>query len=170
MHSFKFKNILPIEQLDLHKNLLWILHATKIPPHIGISADGSYFSLKVSGKDQNLKVENVIALARKKSLAIICIEINHHFSSLDINRVFSNFSVASSNAATCLSPIKKILEFPDAQQLSDLLLYLEEKHTLGKIFGLNLPFDYECLPNYSATEIQQRLIKLENAQRKKSLS
>lgn len=170
MSSFQFENILPMEQLDSSKNLLWIWHATKIPPHIGVSSDGCYFSLKVSGKDVDLNVDKVMALAQSKSIAMICVELKHEFSTKDLNRIFGSYSMAASDAATCLSPIKDLLELPIVRQLSELLQKLEENNTLGGIFGMNLPSDYERIPKYSSAEIQQRLIKLENAQRKTSLS
>lgn len=159
-----------MEQLDASKNLLWIWHATKIPPHIGVSSDGHYFSLKVSGKDVDLNVENIISLVQSKSIAMICVELKHDFSPDDLNRIFDGYSAASSNASTCLSPIKDILKIPIVKQLSELLQKLEENNTLGEIFGMNLPLGYDRIPKYSSVEIQQRLIKLENAQRKTSLS
>lgn len=159
-----------MEQLDASKNLIWIWHATKIPPHIGVSSYGHYFSLKVSGKDVDLNVENIISLAKSKSIAMICVELKHDFYAFDLSRVFDAYYIAASDASTCLSPIKDLLELPDVQQLSELLQKLEENNTLGEIFGMNLPSGYDRIPEYSSLEIQQRLIKLENAQRKTSLS
>ena len=64
--DFEFDFIDPnFENVNHQKTLLWIVHANKIPPHIGISVDGYFFSLKVDNfwyKPQLLFVFCVILL------------------------------------------------------------------------------------------------------------
>ena len=49
--------------------ILWVLHADKIPPHIGLSKNDQFYSLKVSGKDEGLPVRNVLQIIEKKNIA-----------------------------------------------------------------------------------------------------
>ena len=53
MYSFQFDTINSLNNESALNTgcYLCIWHANKIPPHIGILIDGSYFSLKVKGKD-----------------------------------------------------------------------------------------------------------------------
>ena len=55
MYSFEFDNIIhQFDEVILNKGIyLSVVHANKIPPHIGIVVDGKYFSLKANGKDIN---------------------------------------------------------------------------------------------------------------------
>ncbi|NBR15845.1 MAG: hypothetical protein EBU01_14895, partial [Crocinitomicaceae bacterium] len=60
MFDFEFKNIQFVNHLETKTGVyLWILHADKIPPHIGISIDGQYFSLKAKGKDENISDKSI---------------------------------------------------------------------------------------------------------------
>jgi len=64
------KEIRPIEnQSTLSIGLfLVILHADKIPPHIGILCDGKFYSQKVNGKDFGVKLEHLLKLLLSKSI------------------------------------------------------------------------------------------------------
>src|ERR1043165_2533838 len=45
----------PLKEEDLRKGLyIAVVHATRIPPHIGLIADGKYHSLSVKGQDINV--------------------------------------------------------------------------------------------------------------------
>ena len=58
MFDFEFDHIIK-DEVDLAPEqglFLWVFHADKIPPHIGISLDGCFFSLKSSGVDIDLEL------------------------------------------------------------------------------------------------------------------
>ena len=51
-YEFRFENLSRLESIsETNDVLIWIFHADKIPPHIGISSQGFFFSLKSNGKD-----------------------------------------------------------------------------------------------------------------------
>lgn len=171
MPSFDFADIDYSHSFDFKaKSYLWIWHANKIPPHIGISTHNSYFSLKVSGKDAALPCERTLVKAQKKNIALLLIELDTNYSLDQLEEVYQNYSAATPFVATCLTPIVQLLGLHEVNQLSEMLHKLAENNTLGKVYGLNLPDGYSALPDYSPSDIQFRLKHLVDAERKTSLS
>jgi hypothetical protein len=168
MSDFKFTHIGELSNLDLLKNgfYLWIWYADKIPPHIGCSLNGFYYSLKVNGKDDGLLVEKVLNIVEKKKILTLFVPIDKIVNSAEIKAVFAHYKQARSGTSTCLTPIVNLLglEVLKIRQLSDLLKYLESENILGKVFGLNLTEGYQGIPSYGADDIQNRLRNLENVQ------
>lgn len=145
---------------------LWVWYADKIPPHIGCSIDGNYYSLKVNGKDEGLQAEKVLNIIRRKNILTLLIELNTETELRKVQEVFSGYDHARSDASTCLTPMIQLLglEKQAVHQLAALLKYLESNHNLGKVFGLNLTEGYSGIPEYGTDDIQNRLRKLENVQ------
>lgn len=173
MSGYKFNNILQFEHGSvLSKGLyLWIWYADKIPPHIGCSVDGSYYSLKVSGKDEALLSDKVLNIIRRKKIPTIFVAVDKEVRLTEVDVVFMNYRQAQSERSTCLTPVIELLgwEKIGIDQLSTLLKYLESNKILGKVFGLNLTEGYTGIPEYGAEDIQNRLRKLENVQIKTGL-
>jgi hypothetical protein len=173
MSDYQFAEILPFSGgKELNSGLyLWVWYADKIPPHIGCSANGSYFSLKVNGKDESLQVEKVLNIIKKKKILTLIIELDQTIELNRIIHVFSGYKQAQAGISTCLTPVIDLLGFENKgiEQLSSLLKYLETGKILGKVFGLNLTEGYTGIPNYGTDEIQNRLRKLENVQIKTGL-
>jgi hypothetical protein len=173
MYSFEFEEILPFHDPQmLHQGFyLWVWYADKIPPHIGCSIDGRYFSLKVNGKDELLKVEKVLAIVERKKIASLIIRVDTDLFLGSVSKKFNQFTKASNGKSTCLTPIAQILACDsDVEQLSQLLKYLKDQRKLNKVFGLNLVKGYKGIPFYSRQDIDDRLRKLENAQSKTNTS
>ena len=170
MASFTFKSILhDSNPLIESATFLWIWHADKIPPHIGISTQGHYYSLKVSGKDEKLNVQKVFSNAKYRKIPLILVELKQSLPVELLQDVFSNFDFAEVDKATCLSPLVTILN-KNAQQLSDLLFLLENESAINQFHGCNLPEGYSALQEYSSTEIQSRLKLLNEKRRKEHIS
>lgn len=172
MSDFSFKRIWSIkDEKELQKGFfLWILHADKVPPHVGCSIDGNYYSLKVSGKDEGVNVAKVQTVIEKKGILTIVVSVNTTIDHLLVQQVFRKFDAARSDMTTCLSPLIEVfgLEKQGIEKLSLLLKYLESKHRMGKVFGLNLTEGYIGIPEYDLEDIHNRLRKLENVQVKAS--
>lgn len=165
MSSFQFNEIDFSESYNFQSNTyLWIWHANKIPPHIGVSSENLYFSLKVSGKDVALPCERTLGLAVSKNISMLLIELKCSLQLSEIQRVYSRYDMASPKSSTCLSPIKQLFELPNVMQLSELLDEMEESKQIQQVFGIHLPLSYDSLPDYSVEEIQNRLLLLSNAQ------
>ena len=170
MSSYTFRQIKPLAEgnNNFEGFYLCVIHADKIPPHIGLSIDGKYFSLKAKGKDVGVPIIEVLKIVNKRSIKTLFIEIEVNFTLKEITTVFDNYDKAIVFETSCLSPIKELfIEGEKVQKLSDLLKSLESKGILRKIYGLNIDEDYEGIPHYEIDAIHQRLktllqIKTEN--------
>ena len=146
---------------------LWVFHADKIPPHIGISKDGFYFSLKVSGKDEFVSVEKISKLLKTKKIPTLIIKTSENsIKNRYLDIVFEKYQTANSDGLTCLTPITEIY-FSETKDLIliELLNLLNEAGVVENIFGINLPADYKGIPAYSRQDIQDRLYQLKHAKR-----
>lgn len=137
---------------------LWIWHADKIPPHIGISSNGLYFSLKVKGKETDLPVSVVLDAIQRKKIPSLCYLLSDQIEDLSLH--FNAFHRAVAGEITCLFPIREALGLPVASQLSELLESLEQEGRIEKKIGFFLPEDFNGLPNYGMFEIHERLQQL----------
>lgn len=159
-----FDRIIPFDAglFDVHLNYLWVLHADKIPPHVGVSSHGKYFSLKYNGKDENLSLEHVIQLIERKSIKSLAIRLNNDYSLEQLNNVFLEFDKTVPNETTCLAPIERLLERPKFEKLVFLLNDLESLGELGKIIGFHLDKSFAGIPFYTEADIHKRLQFLEH--------
>lgn len=166
MSSFDFENV-----LDLHTEstlndgfFLWIWHADKIPPHIGCSINGAYFSLKVNGKDDKKESNNALLVIQQKKIATVLVKLKTQTNLEYVQTIFNGFEKAGRNGQTCLAPITEILGCSDSvSQLATLLKFLESKQQIESVFGLNLTTDYAGILAYTKIDIANRLRTLENA-------
>lgn len=171
MSRYTFKNIEKLSREDELQNgfFLWVLHADKKPPHIGCSINGRYFSLKAKGKDFDLDFKRVLSLIKSKKIPTVFIELNSEIQNSLVVEKYTEYICSEADFNTCLSPITAILDCKsEAQQLSELLKLLENRNELGSIFGLNLTDTYQSLPEYSKTDIENRLLLLKNAKVRKN--
>lgn len=169
MYSFEIDSWFTFETQEyLRGTYLWVIHADKIPPHIGISKDGVYFSLKVSGKDDAVSVKSLVGIVSLKEIPTLAVEILDETLTLsDLTSIFDQYQRAESHVSSCLTPVSK-LYFPKQGDLilSELLHCFQEKELLGRIFGLNLKSTFRGIPAYGRSEITNRLMDLENVNRR----
>jgi len=163
MSSFIFPTIITGEIPNFTTStFIWIWHADKIPPHIGVSSQNKYFSLKVSGKDDGIDCNSVWDLANKKKIPMVLVELNRKVDLSLIKEEFGRYDVALPNKNTCLTPIGSIFDV-ECRQLSELLNKLNKKKALISCFGINLPLNYSQLANYTPDDINARLKLLSDA-------
>lgn len=170
MSDFNFGVISNLKEFSIFDKgfFLWIWYADKIPPHIGCSVNGRYFSLKVNGKDEGLLTSKVISVINIKKIPSVFVQLKKDFNPSEIQTVFSNYQLAESTNSTCLTPITELFQCSHSIfQLSELLKYLKERGEIETVFGLNLTEDYRNLPNYTQDDITSRLLKLENVKSEK---
>lgn len=166
MSSFNFDTILPFDSPEFLQNgfFLWVWYADKIPPHIGCSINGNYFSLKVNGKDENIETSKVLAVIQRKKIPTVILKVESNCSVDSVRTNYLKYKNAESGKNTCLTPITQLLNCSDvAFQLSDLLVYLKNNNQIESVFGLNLANDYKGIPTYTLNDIENRLRKIENA-------
>jgi len=170
MSDFNFGVISNLKEFSIFEKgfFLWIWHADKIPPHIGCSLNGHYFSLKVNGKDEGLLTSKVVSVIENKKIPSVFVKLKKDFLPSEIQTVFANYQLAESTKNTCLTPLTDLFHCSDSVfQLCELLKYLKERGEIETVFGLNLTKDYIYLPNYTQDDIKSRLLKLENVKSEK---
>jgi hypothetical protein len=157
--DYKINEIIPFADSELNVDLsyLWIWYADKIPPHLGISTENNYFSLKSNGKDENLPVSSIISLIKQKKIKTLAVEL---VSIVDLRAVvscFDKYTEAKANKATCLWPIKDVLERPHPSKLEFLLDELDFEGDIKRYIGFNLDESFKGIPFYTIEDIHARL-------------
>lgn len=169
MFSFKVTSWCQFENQEyLNGTYLWIIHADKIPPHIGISNDGIYFSLKVSGKDDAVSINSLVGVVAAKQIPTLAIEVmDEELTASKLKSIFNQYERAESNVSSCLTPVSQ-LYFPKQEDLilSELLDAFREKKLLGNVYGMNLKSSFQGIPTYGRSEITNRIMDLENVKRR----
>ena len=151
---------------DLDSLTIWVLHADKTPPHIGISVEDAFFSLKINGKDEALEVQSLVHIIHKKQIPTLAITLNMPMPLNQVKSIFQNFGTKIGTNETCLSPIIKLLT-PELEDLIviELLTELDKNEQIKRIYGYNLPKGYTGIPTYSREIIQQRIHAVQPSER-----
>ena len=139
---------------------LWVWNPAGIPPHMGLSVDGRYFSLKANGLDFNSDLQDLIGVISRKKLPVIAIELGSNFDVNDCIAEFSRYDKTIAHEVTCLNPIKSVLNFQGVKKLSDLLMELEDGGIQGSITSWNIAEDAIELADYSTADIHKHLVSL----------
>jgi hypothetical protein len=171
---FEFDQISSLKEEKILSNgtFLWIFHANKIPPHIGISSHGKFFSLKANGKDENVNNEKVLKIISAKKIPTLFIEFTgNQIETVSVLTVFNRYTKAITGESTCLSPVVEcLLSEPRDLILKELLQLLVEKKYMGTVFSLHLDENYRGIPDYSREEIANRINALHAIKRTKHIS
>lgn len=136
---------------------LWVIHADKVPPHIGISTNGLFFSLKANGKDEQLDVLKILHILKRKKVATLFYAIEPASLKVNVSEVFRPFDCTVHGEITCLSPLKRIFDASDVKLLKDLLDVLFHRGMIKRTVGWQLPASFHGIPDYSVEDIHQRL-------------
>lgn len=145
-----------------NKVMLWVIHADKIPPHLGVSANGLFFSLKTQGKDEALPVRKILNVLDKKSIAVVFYEINGNEVKESPTHAFAAFEKTIPGRVTCLAPLKLMFGIKNALRVKDLLTGLATKNAVLAAYGWNTPSGFNRLPDYTPEDIHERLKQLSN--------
>ena len=163
MSEYKFQHIHALNDESILGSglFLCILHADKIPPHIGISMDGKYFSLKAKGKDEAIPVTEVLKVVYKRAIKTLFVRLDVNVTIEQVKEVFSGFERTIVRETSCLSPIKDVLKVQGSvQKLSDLLGYLDLNRLSSEVFGVFIYESFKGIPYYEVEDIDKRLESL----------
>ncbi len=161
---------LEINKIFNEKNLLkgvyiGVIHATRIPPHIGIIADGQYHSLSIKGQNINTSVSALLKNSTLRKIPSLFIKIKPHaiFSDMYLNEHFitnvQQFQRVDTGVATCLSPIKLFFEevydvpMKNVNYLYELLPVLQNEELIEHTTSLFVDEKNYQLPIYTLKEI-----------------
>jgi len=150
---------------------LWIIHATKIPPHVGISIDGNYFSLKMNGID-DLEIEQVLKIIAKKQIPTIAVKLKENTAICKrFLTVKNTYERIIPGKTTCLTPISELLLNDNKEYLlPELLQILTDLKQIEAFFALNLPEDFTGFLSYEKEQVNKRLNELQDAKRTNHIS
>ncbi len=156
--DFTFENWLDSSVDSPGKGMwLWIFHVDKIPPHIGLSQDKMFFSLKSNGRDE-ISVNKLIQTVVNKNIKCICLNLNYTISEAAVRMVFSHYERAVSSKLSCLSPIREILNVSnEIKKLSELLHVLSDLDLLDGMRSYNVSKDEMGILKYDVSDIDKRL-------------
>ena len=152
---------------------LVVLHASRIPPHVGLMIDGNYNSLTIKERELNVSSEALLKMISQKKIEALFLKLVKHpvFSSDHQLNIFqeqlNQFSAVKPNEATCLSPLKLFFEeFYAVRNNKEQLFYdfveeLNRNDYVTQAFGLNIGNNGEnnifTLPHYTNEELQNRI-------------
>ena len=152
------KYVLNTDYVSSNELTIWVLHADKTPPHIGISFEKLFYSLKINGKDEGLELKSILNLIDKKGIPTLAITLTNTLKEKTLEKTFASFGPKIHQNETCLSPITKIL----APKFNDLILIellneLDQNQQIKSVYGFHLPVGYSGIPTYTRETIQQRI-------------
>lgn len=167
---------IPVETSTFNSEFLkkgtWLvlLHAQRIPPHIGLMISGNYNSLTIKEREMNIDAEPLLKTINQKKIKSVFIKIVNHpvFSQVHQVEMFQEhlkkFDTVKQFEATCLSPIKLFFEEFYAVKnngqtlLFDFLLELKKNDYLEKAMSLNMLLDDGLdLPFYTKDELNEKI-------------
>ena len=138
---------------------LWVIHADKIPPHIGLSIDGRFYSLKAKGVDFDRDAALMLQVIKTKAIKTLFYRLPQ-MDIVQVQEMFNRFTTATSDNATCLQPIKELVNDAVSPTIHGLLETLAEREQLSEVFGLNIDSSFTGIHDYTLADIHQRLDKL----------
>lgn len=162
----------PANERSLEKGIyLCLLHAKRIPPHIGIIIDGNYHSLTIKGTEPNVPLKALLKTIAQKKIETIFLKIKAHpvFSTQHLNAMFieilKTYTSIKNNELTCLSPLKEFfLEFyavpkNDKDIIFTFINRLHSNTFILEANSLNLALENDRveIPVYSQEELNQKI-------------
>lgn len=150
---------------------LCVLHANKVPPHLGLISNGLFYSLKANGKDEGVSINNLLQIIHRRNIATLFFELNQHLTNeFEVVSCFENLPTTISENQTCLTPIKTLLKAPcSTAHIGDLMKYLEQSKLVLARITLHLPKDFSGIPYYTLSDITKRIELLKHDKRQKSI-
>jgi len=167
-YKIKVSEHINLQELSKHAWIV-ILHASRIPPHVGILIDGNYNSLTIKGHELNVRLEVLLKTIQQKKLEALFIQLEKHpvFSTqyqLEIFQHHLKQFTQVNDEATCLSPVKLYLQefyvipLQESELLFELVERLKQNQYIHKTIGLNIDSklkgeEFE-LPIYSSKQLR----------------
>lgn len=160
---------------DMAKGIyLVLLHADKVPPHIGLLIDNTYHSLTIKGQELNINGNVLFKNISLRKICTVFIKIKKHpvFSNNHLNEAFieqvKQFDKVNDDTNTCLSPIRLFFDefyaIPkgDIKLVFDLLDALQTNDFISTACGTNMLALKEntfYLQTYNETDLKKQIAK-----------
>jgi hypothetical protein len=158
-----YKNL---NTIDFKESCLWVINSNKTPPHIGVSSENLFFSLKANGKDFELSAQQVFQKLIEKNVELIMFQLKEKITSSVLSSIYSNYSCAIPSKISCLTPILEVLAINERILLPQLLSYLEDQNLISSIFVFNSDRELIKIGNYTEFDVAKEIEKFQHAKRK----
>ncbi len=163
---------------SLNKSL-WIvvLHASRIPPHVGLLFNGNYFSLNLKGVEKNIDLSVLLRTIELQNIKSVFFKVKKHpvFSVDYLKEVFendlSNYQKVTTDN-TCFKPVKLFFEehylfcSQPINFLFELFSPLITNEMIEKTIALNLKEQIVegnfTFNNYNAKDINDKLASIKS--------
>ena len=167
INSYSINIDIPFCEEDLANGVhLTILHASRIPPHIGMVINNHYHSLSIKGQEIDQSVVALIKNSKIRRIPSLFLKIRSHpnFSNEQLNELFissvKQFYKVESGKATCMSPVKLFFEayqlpMNNVNYLFDLLPKLYEAGSIENVSSLFIEGSEFTLPVYTFEDINK---------------
>jgi hypothetical protein len=154
---------------------IWLFHADKVPPHLGLSINGRYFSLLYNKLTCNVDMAKVLRTIKSKNIPTLVVEIvqqeNTQVNNLEIaNKIFCEFEELSKTHVTCLTPLKRTvgkivnINLSECNVIFDVIdkcLDANVKLRFRHLFlGPSIDKNVFQMQHYSINEVKERIKKL----------
>lgn len=151
MDTYQIRNIIEGDETQLlHGAYIMLVHAARIPPHLGMIIDGSLFSLNVKGQTVDGDLRSLLRTIKQRNIESIFIKLrvpssimNEQLSD-EARKCVQVYPAVEAGRTTCLAPIRDIcstmfgIPVHCSNFIYELLPLLEEKELLASCYHLNL--------------------------------
>ena len=123
---------------------IFIFRASRIPPHIGVIANGKLFDITSIGPNIDLNVDDFYCTVLKRKTEVVFIELQPVVNSDVIISEKVKYYWKVTSTTSCLNPIKDFLneiyqiDVAKARFIFELLPMLHEKNLIQNISEINL--------------------------------
>jgi hypothetical protein len=149
---------------------LAILHAQRIPPHVGLIFSGFYSSLTIKERELDIRTDILVKTITQKRIESIFLKVVPHpvFSIGHQKEMFTEhlmkYQQVKQNESTCLTPVKNFfnefyaLNSDENELLYDFVKKLSENDFIERAALVNVSFENGIeLPYYSGSELNERI-------------
>lgn len=163
MYSVELEKAEQLSEEELRTGIhLWVIHADKIPPHIGISRNGLFYSLKIHGKDTGIPSDKILKVLIQKEIPVIVFRTSENSLRFQtLSEVYDQYEKIRPAENSCLTPISHLyFGEPKDLILEELLDLLLMAGVLEDVYKLNLKEDFKGIPEYTRTDIKNHIENL----------
>lgn len=164
--DFKIKDITPLAKESLKQGIFLCLFGTdKIPPHLGLIANGCYYSSSAKGSRVGENVDLILRRVNQSAIPTLFIELSIEVSQEKLVKSFKAYPKLK-EGETCLLPIKDYINSIDinvseAKFVYELFPLLNERALVKQAYSLHMNVGSFELPIYTKQDITNRIVKLQ---------
>ncbi len=166
MSNYPIQHIQTFEKSLVEQGaFIWAFHVDKVPPHVGISIGGCYFSMKASECDFNLDVEAVYQVVQRKKIPTFLIAVKEINNLEGLKSIFKEYGIKIKEGESCMTPVLRFLGENEELLLEELLIHLFQSKKIDSVLGIHLPEQFNQLPYYTSNDVQIHIQQLKNVSR-----